>query len=310
VAGKPFDASLKHLLETYAQDLVAFFLPELGLPEAGPVEVIDSDVATVSAAADKVFRVGGPEPWLFHLEVQASHNVRLAEQLLLYNVLLHERHRLPVRSAVLLLRPQADRASLTGVLRRHWPPAYCYQEFRYDVVRLWRQPVERLLQGGLGLLPLAPLADVAEDQLGSVVERIKGRVGTEAAPARAKDLWVATFVLMGLEYSEELITRLLQGVSAMEESVTYQAIVAKGLAQGRAQGLAEGRAEGRAEGLATARELLLALGSRSLGQPDAATRAALESITDLARMEELADRAQGAASWAELLGTAPPPSRR
>src|SRR5262249_27762407 len=136
MAGKPFDASLRHLLEAYAPDLVAYFLPKLGLTSAGPVDVIDSDVSTVSATADRVYRIGGNQPWLFHLELQSSHHNRLPEQLLLYNVLLHERHKLPVLSAVLLLRPSADSARLTGVLRQIWPADQCYLEFRYNVVRL------------------------------------------------------------------------------------------------------------------------------------------------------------------------------
>ena len=45
--------------------------------------VIDADVATVSAAADKVLRVGRRRPWLFHLDVQAGHDPTLAARLLL-----------------------------------------------------------------------------------------------------------------------------------------------------------------------------------------------------------------------------------
>lgn len=315
MAGKPFDASLKHLLETYAQDLVAYFLPALGLSVAGPVDVIDSDVATVSAAADKVFRLGGPEPWLFHLELQASHNARLADQLLLYNVLLHERHLLPVRSAVLLLRPEADRSSLTGVLERSWPANHRYHEFRFDVVRLWQQPLDRLLHSGLGLLPLAPLAGVSQEQLPAVIEEIKERVRTEAPPSEAKDLWVATFVLLGLQYSEDFLSHLLQGVSAMEESVTYQAIVAKGLAkglaEGQAKGLAEGQAQGLAEGLQIARAVLLRIGEKRLGAPNAAVRATVAGVTDQERLTALADRLFDVSSWEELLGEpSPEPPRR
>jgi hypothetical protein len=156
MARKRFDASLKHLFETYPQDWLAYLRPHLGVPSAGPAKLIDSDVSTVSAAADKVLHVGGRESWLLHLELQSSHFHRLAEQLLLYNVLLSDRHDLPVRSVVLLLRPEADRGSLTGVLRKAWPKGQPYLEFHYTVVRLWQQPVGALLGGGPGLLPLAP----------------------------------------------------------------------------------------------------------------------------------------------------------
>jgi predicted transposase YdaD len=293
--GKPFDASLKHLLETYAHDLVAYFQAMIGLPELGTVEVIDADVSTVSAAADKVYRIGGNQPWLFHLELQASHHHRLAEKLLLYNVLLRERHRVPVRSTVLLLRPEADRSSLTGVLRESWPADYCYHEFRYDVIRLWRLPVESLFQAGPGLLPLVPLANVAAGELESVIGRMKEQVSTLVPTEKAKDLWVATYVLLGLQYPREFTAQLLQGVRAMEESVTYQAIVEEGLAKGLAQGLAQGKIQGF-------REAVLEQAQDKFGAPDAAARAALERIDDLQRLRELIHQLTHVSSWAELLG--------
>jgi hypothetical protein len=42
--------------------------------------------------------------------------------------------------------------------------------FRYRVVRLWELPVETLLTGSLGLLPLAPLTDQAAGQLKSCLK--------------------------------------------------------------------------------------------------------------------------------------------
>lgn len=65
---KPFDATLKHLLEKYPQD----WLRLVGIPKSTPISVIDADLSTVTAAADKVLRVGERDPWLLHLELQAS----------------------------------------------------------------------------------------------------------------------------------------------------------------------------------------------------------------------------------------------
>jgi hypothetical protein len=62
---KPFDATLKHLLERYAAD----WLPLIGKEPTGPVEAIDADLSTITTGADKVFRVGSPAPWLLHLEM-------------------------------------------------------------------------------------------------------------------------------------------------------------------------------------------------------------------------------------------------
>jgi len=43
--------------------------------------------------------------------------------------------------------------------------------------------------------------------------------------ARAADVWAATYVLLGLRYSDEFAHALFEEVLGMEESATYQAIV-------------------------------------------------------------------------------------
>jgi predicted transposase YdaD len=101
---------------------------------------------------------------------------------------------------------------------------------------------------------------------------------------------------MGLRYSEAVIQELFEGVRAMEESVTYQAILRKG----RAVGLVEGKAEGKAEG---AKQLLLRMGRKRFGPPEPQTIAAIEAIAELERVEQLADRLLDVASWDELLAT-------
>lgn len=112
---------------------------------------------------------------------------------------------------------------------------------------------------------------------------------------------------MGLRYDEHLASQLLEGVMGMEESVTYQAIVAKGLAAGRAQGHAEGRAEGRAEGQVEgarqeARKLLLRQGAEAFGAP-APTWVAetLGQMDNLEHLEALATKLLRVESWEELL---------
>lgn len=64
---KPFDATLKSLLETSPRDwpALAGYLVEAA-------EVIDADISTVSGAADKVLRIPGPSPWLMHVEFQTG----------------------------------------------------------------------------------------------------------------------------------------------------------------------------------------------------------------------------------------------
>jgi predicted transposase YdaD len=140
---KPFDVTTKALIETSPHD----WLTLLGLGPEGDVRVIDADIATVTAAADKILRVEATPPWLLHLELQAGHDADLASRVHVYNALLHYRHRLPVRSVVVLLRPEADRASLTGRLHRSFSGEEPYETFHYRIVRTWELPVETVLQG-------------------------------------------------------------------------------------------------------------------------------------------------------------------
>ncbi len=58
------DVSTKELVW---DDPVAW-LERYAIEPSGPDEVIDSDITTLTASADKVLRVGGPEPYLVDLE--------------------------------------------------------------------------------------------------------------------------------------------------------------------------------------------------------------------------------------------------
>jgi hypothetical protein len=188
---KPFDATTKHLLEAEPADWLAF----LGLPTGTGAHVIDADLATVTADADRVVSVGGPAPYLAHIEFQASYDAEMPLRLLRYNVLLRYRHGLPVQSAVVLLRRQADGPGLTGLLEYARSGAQPGKElaltFRYDVERIWRRPVAALLAGGLGVLPLAPLSDVAPTDLPGAIRRMEERIRVEATPEEAGILWTA-----------------------------------------------------------------------------------------------------------------------
>ncbi len=95
---------------------------------------------------------------------------------------------------------------------------------------------------------------------------------------------------MGLRYPDEVTRELLGRVRNMRESTTYQAI----LAEGRAEGEAQGRAE-------EARRILLRLGRRKFGPPEARIGAELRRVADLEQLERLADRELVASSWDELL---------
>lgn len=80
----PYDASTKYLVQTRLAD----WLPLCGRTTNAAVEVVDSDLATVTAAADRVLCVQENPPWLFPIELQSSRDPGLLPNLHVYNGLL------------------------------------------------------------------------------------------------------------------------------------------------------------------------------------------------------------------------------
>ena len=282
-----FDVSTKELVW---DDPVAW-LQRLGIDSRGLVEVIDSDITALTAAADKVIRVGGlVEPFLVDIELQSSHDVQLMRTLWFRQVALDYRHDLPVLTVLVLLRKEANSPGLTGVYERLLPDGRPTNRYDYQVVRLWKEPADSFLNAGVELVPLAPLSDVAERQLPELVHKMAERINSLDS-GRAAKLWTACYLLMGLRYPDELIEKLLEGVQAVKDSTTYQKI------------LRDGRAEGRID---EARRILLRLGTKRFGEPEAAARASLDDIRDIDRLEALGERLFDAevSDWVDLLGLA------
>lgn len=88
----PYDASTKYLVENRLAD----WLPLCGRPTTARVEVIDADLATVTAAADRVLLVDDDPPWLLHLEILSSRDPAYPDKFPVYNVLLRDRRGVPV----------------------------------------------------------------------------------------------------------------------------------------------------------------------------------------------------------------------
>jgi len=285
---RPFDPTLKTLAELSPAD----WLP-LVRRRRRRVTVEDSDVGTlVSGATDKLFRVHDDPEYLLHLDFEAGHfRADLPLRLRLYNSVFEYRHRRVVLSVPVLLAPQADSPQWNGLLQRGLPGEAPVSTLRYEVIRVWQLPVEPLLAGGVGTLALAPISAVPEGEVRRVIRRMKERLSGPKPPRRAADVLAAAYVLLGLRYSDEFAHALFEEVLGMEESSTYRAIVRRGRVE-------------------EARHVLLLQGETKFGPPDPAARTAIENITDVAELEELAVRFVNADSWQELLGNRGRPRRR
>jgi len=81
---KPYDVTTKDLLQRDPASWMAY----LRLNVFGPIQVIATDVSTVPAETDQVYRVGGRAPHLVHIEMQSRRHSKLARRLWRYNALL------------------------------------------------------------------------------------------------------------------------------------------------------------------------------------------------------------------------------
>ncbi|MGP0064811.1 MAG: hypothetical protein ACLQGP_14585 [Isosphaeraceae bacterium] len=241
----------------------------------GSVTIIDSNITTMTADADKVLKVESPNPYLLVLEPHSYHDLTLLRRLWYRQVALDYRHNLPVLTVLVLLCKEANSPGLTGSYDRQMPDGWMTNRYNFRVVRLWEEDPETFLKAGISLVPLAPLTQVSEADLPGLIRRMEERIDEEPKP-RADKLWTATLLLMGMRYPDELANQLLERkLKAMRESTTYQAI----LREGRQEGIIEGE-----------KQALLRLGTKRFGTPEPAIVTAIGAIQDIGRLGALLER--------------------
>jgi hypothetical protein len=261
-------------------------------PPTAALSLLNVDLSTVTTAADLVIGLGDPLAEIVHFDFQASAAAWKHGDILAYQALLFREFYVPVHSIVVLLLPQAAHANLNGAINFAPRPGRGKMDFGYEVVRLWERPAADLLAGALGTAPLAMLgalpADVPlVDGLKQVAERLIERLNREVPPERARKLLTSAFVLTGLRVGRQVARNIFRGVRAMQESVTYLAI------------LDEGRE-------AELKASILLFGEQRFGPPGETVTARLKAITeDLERLRCLQGRiAKGTATnWDDLLDT-------
>lgn len=279
-------------MDRHAADWSGFVCACAGLPPGTPAVPLDADLSTVSPRSDKLFRVGPPAGGLVHLELQAGRAADLPAQLHLYNTLAEYRHPGPVRTVLLLLRPEADGPTLSGTFTRA-DEAGEYLRLRYRVVRLWQLPCELLLTGPPGLIPFGLLTDDARPGLADNLRRVDDRLQAAGlGQADHAEVLTACQLLLGLRYDGGMVRDLFGRLRVLRESSGYQLI------------LDEGRQEGRAEGeLRGLREAILDAGEGKFGPPPADAEVRLDAIADRNHLRRMTRRVAAAVGWDDLLGT-------
>ena len=177
------------------------------------------------------------------------------------------------------MRPEADSRGLTGEYRRGIPGGPEHLLFQYEILRVWQEPAATFLAGGLGTVPLAPVANLGGQPIEAVIEAVGDRI--EQVPSALGDLlWLSTTILMGLRFQNDYVQHLMTGVYQMEESTVYQAIIARGEARGEARGLLEGK-------IIATRHNLLELAEFRFSFLSETDRARIEGIDRIDRLEQI-----------------------
>ncbi len=291
---KPFDASFKDLFERHPAD----WLELAGIAFGGEVEILDGNLASVAAEADRVVRILADPDWLVHFEVQASRDLSLPRRMFRYNALLDLKFGLPVESVLFLLRPQADGPELDGTLHRARPGAGPYLAFGYKVIRVWTLSAEALLRGSLATLPMALIADAPKGRIRSVIRRFDDRLRAEASEAEAADLRMVADLLLRLRYPRGEVRTMFSKIDWIRECDSLREVHQEGIEQGIERGIVEGRGQGR---VSEVRSLVLRLGTKKLGEPGTQVRRRVEAMDDPERLELMAERLLDATSWDEVV---------
>lgn len=278
-----FDATLKDLVTPQPADFAVAF----GVSTTEPVSALNVDLSTLSAATDVALGIGEPLEEVVDLNFQSGPDPGLPSRVHIYNAVLNARYEVPVRSLLVLLRRKADAANLTGNL------AYGHGdsrvEFNYRVIRLWEQPTEPFLKGGLSVLPFAILCHMPDDrslaeELREVVVAIYRRLKAETSEAQCNRFMTATFLLAGLRVQKEELSAIFRGVGNMQDSAAFDVMMEEGA-------------------IRQARSTLLRHGRKQFGDPDTQTEQAIKAIDSLERLDRLDDAVPTAKSWQDLLAT-------
>lgn len=186
------------------------------------------------------------------------------------------------------MRPDANSSAMTGTFPQDNPLGSNWG-FPFTVFRVWEKPVETFLNGPLGLVPFAPLADVQTDDLPKILTAVKDRLDRDASRSDGEFLRETTFQLLALRYDKVFIHKMREFMTQLDLSQNswVQAIRQEGAEYARLEQI---------------RKDILNLGFEKFGDVPDTARTSVGSVNDLARLEKLLRRVLSVHSWQELFG--------
>jgi predicted transposase YdaD len=281
---KPFD----RILKSFADEAPRLFIRLLGFIPAGvepDIQPLRPETAPAVVLPDyvAVVRAGPGVPIIFHAEFQSNYHHDVPRDMARYGGSLAWQHQMPVKSVLVMLRPERAPAEIPEV--GHYSIGDTHTSHPFKVLRLWEiDPTPVLETNDPKLLPWALLMKATQSQVREIASVVSRQEDDEA---------VGRFLTLGsLRYDRETLNELLGGRkmglvrAILDGSKIVQEERDQAAAEGLAKGLAEGQAQGQAQGQAAeARRVLRLLLKKHL--PELETLTEIDVISNVDALESI-----------------------
>ena len=184
----PWDSIMKRMIGANPEHFVNWLISDATFISAENIELKNQH-----RYADALFTVAkGRKRGLWHIEFQTYHDPEMAERLLVYNVMAFSQYKLPVSSTVIYLIDTGEIP--TSPYTRTFLDDETVHHFYYEIVKVWEEEAEMILQMGRGVWPLVPLTKDGKrpEVITALIERL--------AEANAYDLLAMVRVVGGLVF--------------------------------------------------------------------------------------------------------------
>jgi predicted transposase YdaD len=221
-----YDNLCKYLAEKHPDRFASWLLGR----EVTGTRVFKTELSLEPVRADSVTFLRLSDR-ILHLEFQVNvpQKKPMPLRMLNYWVRLYWQHNLPITQVLIWLKPTNSEAVFETEFRLE--SVRC----GFQVVRMWEQPPEALLQSQ-ALLPLAVLCQT--DNANELLSQVASEVAKIELPEEREEIIGSAQLLAGLRFEADLVNNLFQG-GLMRESTVFQKILQEGRVLGRDEGKKE-----------------------------------------------------------------------
>ena len=292
------DRLFKELLTTFFVEFVEAFLPDVAAYlDPASVEFLDKEVFTDITEGNKYesdilvrARFQGQEAFfLILVENQSSAQSEFPERMFNYVARFWEKYRLPIYPVALFSYDQPLKLAPSTFTMGF--PGLSVIQFAFRAIQLnqlgWREYARKRNPAATALMVKMQIPEAERVQVR--LECLRLIVTLRLDPARQQ--LIAGFVRKYLQMTGVELAQFQREVGLLppEERNTVLTLTNEWIELGEEKGR-----------VSEAHRMILRLGTRRFGEPDAATRTALETA-ELPRLEAIVDRLLEVESWAELL---------